>query len=130
MFCILAMVMLGVACGSKLAEDDAISEIETETAVNLEDDLQGFWQQEDSGLLLGFKGDVYILYSTKFCLTGTFDVDGDFLTMTPDSDYEAVGEKVYEATIKDGVLYLYIDGKTTRWTSISEEAVRRIYLDE
>ena len=111
-----------VGCGGETANKNAVTSAQ---------DVQGFWYEEgDSGLLMGFKGEEYILYGfgTQFSVTGTFEVEDQKLIVHP----EGMEEIIYEsATIEDGILSLETsDGQLSRWKEVSEEEVERMLLED
>lgn len=111
-----------VGCSGQTANKNAVTSAQ---------DVQGFWYEEgDSGLLMGFKGEEYILYGfgTQFSVTGTFEVDGQTVIVRP----EGMEDKIYEsATIEDGILSLETsDGQLSHWKKVSEEEVERMLLEE
>lgn len=121
LFLIILVILGFVGCGQQTANKNAVLS---------EQDVQGFWYDDSSGLLMGFKGEAYILYGfgTQFSVTGTFEVDGQTLIVYP----EGMEEKKYTpATIEDGVLSLETtDGQITRWRNVSEEEVERMMLED
>lgn len=97
-------------------------------AQELQSEIQGFWI-DDSGILFGFKEDRYVMAGLGFEVAGTFDLDGDTLTLVAKEDF-GIDDKVYTVKIEDEFLYLTVpDGETTKWESITEDEVRNIISD-
>ncbi len=94
------------------------------------EDLQGFWYDEESEMVMGFKQDQYILYGfgTQISITGTFEIDSKTLTVHTNS----FGDKIYESVnVKNNILSLTTeDNSTTQWKKVSEDEVERMMLED
>lgn len=102
-----------------------------ENFVSSIEDVQGFWYEEgNTGLLMGFKGEEYILYGfgTQISVTGTFEVEDHTIIVHT----EKFGDKIYEsAKIENGILSLKTsDGQISHWKNISEDEVRRMLSED
>lgn len=111
-----------VGCGGQTANKNGVTSAQ---------DVQGFWYEEgNSGLLMGFKGEKYILYGfgTHISVTGTFEVDDQTIIVHT----EEFGDKIYEsAKIENGILTLKTpEGPISHWKNVSEDEVERMLLED
>lgn len=113
----LAMMINLIGCGSQQIN-------ENRNFITSKEDIQGFWFMKDASMVMGFKGDNYIIYGfgTGISITGNYDVTSQTITLHSDDYSDKIFTEVY---IDDNDLSLKTQsGDIQKWESISEDEVR------
>lgn len=98
-----------------------------EVTVNIKEEVEGFWYDENSNMLFCLVEGEYLFhgFGTGVELGGTYTVAGNKITLTDDNGKDLVFTSVQ---IKNDVLSYTAEatGKNQKWERVSEDEVREL----